>query len=406
MMEILVVVPTRNRAQIAKNAIRSVLDERVDGVQVMVSDNSTSEPDREDLAQFCSELNDSRIRYVRPAEPLPMPAHWQWAIEQALANYKASHFTYLTDRMMFRNGALKEVLGLTALYPDKVISYNHDRICDDMRPIRVNQYEVTEKLLEVESQRLLRLVSEAILHHGLPRMMNCIVPRRVFESIHRRFGNVFASIAPDFNFCFRCLDLEDSILFYDKSPLFHYAQDRSNGASAVRGESTPDTIDFEANLPVDNSIRNYATPIPALITATNAVFNEYLIHKQETGSARFVDIDVQKYLRANAVEINDVRDPQLQAEMRALLVQHGFREEQNGAHDRAFGAWRARLSAVVGKLRHVPAETPSRDPEFATLDEAIHYLRHVSSGNPASSTFGAEVLHGRELPVEAIGHLG
>src|SRR5687768_1389671 len=156
MMEILVVVPTRNRAQIAKNAIRSVLDERIDGVQVMVSDNSTSEPDREELAQFCSELNDSRIRYVRPAEPLPMPAHWQWAIEQALANYKASHFTYLTDRMMFRNGALKEVLGLTALYPDKVISYNHDRICDDMRPIRVNQYEVTEKLLEVESQRLLR----------------------------------------------------------------------------------------------------------------------------------------------------------------------------------------------------------------------------------------------------------
>ena len=76
-------------------------------------------------------------------------------------------------------------------------------------------------------------------------MLNCIVPRRVFENISARFGNVFTSIAPDFNFCFRCLDLEDSILFYDKSPLFHYALDRSNGASASRGESTADTDDFK-----------------------------------------------------------------------------------------------------------------------------------------------------------------
>ena len=74
---------------------------------------------------------------------------------------------------------------------------------------------------------------------------------------------------------------------------------------------------------MDNAIRNYATPIPSLITSTNAAYNEYLIHKNETASPRFVDIDVQKYLRANAVEITEVRDPRLRAEMHALLG-HGF----------------------------------------------------------------------------------
>lgn len=398
---VVVVIPTRNRAQLAMNAVRSLLDQPVDDLRILVSDNSTSRRDRDDLESFCASLADSRLRYVRPPQPLAMPPHWQWAIEQALANYKASHFSYLTDRMMFRNGALNEVLGLTALYPDKVITYNHDRICDDMRPICVVQYEVTEKLLEVESQRLLQLVSEAILHHGLPRMMNCIVPRRVLEAIQRRFGNIFTSIAPDFNFCFRCLDLEDSILFYDKSPLFHYGQDRSNGACAVRGESTPDTVDFEANLPVDNAIRNYATPIPPLITATNAVFNEYLIYRQETGSAQFGDVDVQKYLRANAVEIREVQNPRLRAEMHAMLVKHGFREERNGALYGALGVWRARLSAVVGKLKRVKTERPPLDPEFAELDEAIHYLRSVSPGKRSSWTWGADVLRGRELPVSA-----
>jgi len=414
-----VVIPTRNRAQLAMNAIRSVLDQPVDDFHILVSDNSTSQRDRDDLESFCASLADSRLRYVRPPEPLPMPAHWQWAIEQALTNYKANHFSYLTDRMMFRNGALKEVLGLTALYPDKVISYNHDRICDDLRPIRFDQYEVTEKLLEVESQRLLQLVSEVILHHGLPRMMNCIVPRRVLAAIHRRFGNVFTSIAPDFNFCFRCLDLEDSILFYDRSPLFHYAQDRSNGASAVRGESTPDVVDFEANLPVDNSIRNYATPIPSLITATNAVLNEYLIYKQETGSSRFADVDLHKYLRANAAEIAEVQNPQLQAEMHALVVEHGYRQDQNGVPDQSRAGWRARLSSVVDKLKRASfssvvaklkrvtsGRARSGQFEFATLDEAIHYARYVSRGNRTSWTWGMEVLHGRELPLgPTIAHL-
>lgn len=396
----LVVIPTRNRAQLAMNAIRSLLDQAVDDVRILVSDNSTSQLDRDDLESFCASLADTRLWYVRPPQPLAMPLHWEWAIDQALANYEASHFSYLTDRMMFRNGALKEVLGLAALYPDKVITYNHDLIHDDNRPIRVEQYEVTEKLLEVESLRLLRLCSEVILHHGLPRMMNSIVPRRVLELIYRRFGNVFTSIAPDFNFCFRCLDIEDSILFYDKSPLFHYGQDRSNGACAVRGEQSPDTIDFEANLPVDNSIRNYATPIPSLITATNAVLNEYLIYKQETGSSRFPDVDLQKYLKANADEVAGVLNPQLRKEMQALLMNHGFGKDQNGVHDQSRTGWRARLRSVATKLKRITRERDhNRHLEFATLDQAIHYLRYISPGNPATWTFGMEVLNGREVPV-------
>ena len=388
-----VVIPTRNRAALAMNAIRSVLDQPVANVTILVSDNSTSQRDLDELESFCTTLADPRLQYMRPPQPLPMPAHWDWAIAQTLANYEASHVTYLTDRMMFRSAGLKDILDLAALYPDKIITYNHDRICDDARPIRVEQYQVTGKLLEVESQRLVSLFAEAILHHGLPRMLNCIVPRRVFETIRGRFGNVFSSIAPDFNFCFRCLDLEDSILFYDMSPLFHYALDRSNGASATRGESTQDTDDFEANLPVDNAVRNYATPIPSLITCTNAAFNEYLIYKHETGSPRFVDVDHEKYLRANATEITEVRDPYLRADLNALLAQHGFREPANGTH-----SWRSRLSSVVGALRR-PAKQAAADPEFATIDEAIHYARFVSRGNPATQTFGADVLHGRELPV-------
>ncbi|HEY0730270.1 MAG TPA: glycosyltransferase [Pyrinomonadaceae bacterium] len=63
-----VVIPTRNRAAIAMNAIRSVLDEAVEDVEVLVSDNSTSEAERDALAKFCGGLEG--LRYVRPPESL------------------------------------------------------------------------------------------------------------------------------------------------------------------------------------------------------------------------------------------------------------------------------------------------------------------------------------------------
>jgi hypothetical protein len=134
-------------------------------------------------------------------------------------------------------------------YPDKVITYNQDRIVDHVRPIRVDHYPSTAKLWEVPTERLSWLVSQGAFHHGLPRMLNCIVPRALFDRFKTRFGNVFASIAPDFNFCFRCLDLEDTILFLDKSPMFHYALNRSNGASVSRGEMTADNADFTQTCP-------------------------------------------------------------------------------------------------------------------------------------------------------------
>ena len=396
-----VVVPTRNRAQLAMNAVRSVLEQAVEDVSVMISDNSTVESEREELARFCAELSESRVRYVRPPEPLAMPAHWDWAIEQALASYSANHFIYLTDRMMLRNGALKEMVDIAALYPLQVISYNLDRICDDTMPIRIEQYPATEKLVEVETLRLSRLFAQGVFHPGLPRMLNCIVPRAVFDRLRERFGNVFTSIAPDFNFCVRCLDIEDSILFFDKSLLFHYALNRSLGASATRGEMTADNADFTANLPVDNAIRNYATPIPSLITAVNAAFNEYLIHKQQTNSPRLFDVELQSYLAANALEVKEVRVPELRAEMMALLAAHGYEKSAlssvKSVSPLRSKLRRARKGAWLFLARRLGINPPGDlEFEFWKLSDAIDYARNISRGNQKPWTIQVEILEGRE----------
>lgn len=408
-----IVIPTRNRAALATNAIRSVLDQPVENVAVLVSDNSTSVSERESLAAFCATQSDSRLRYVQPPAALSMPAHWDWAIHEALQSYPASHFLYLTDRMMFRKGALSEVLKLAALYPFEVITYNQDRIVDNVRPILVEQYPGTGKLLEVDSRRFTWLLSQAVFHPGLPRMNNSLVPRTALARIEERFGNIFSSISPDFNFCCRCLELEESILFYDKSPIFHYALSRSNGASVTRGERTPDYRDFIANLPATSAIWN-ATPIPELNTAVNAVFHEYFLFQQETGSNRFFPVDLEKYLQANANEIEQIIDPQLKAEMLALLVDKGYRAATaNGQHANASVTLGERVKSKLKRTATAPQTTSAwlfaarklgvRPPgdnqfDFATLDDAIDYAQNISVGSFTASRAYEKVLQPREMP--------
>jgi glycosyltransferase involved in cell wall biosynthesis len=410
-----VVIPTRNRAAIAMNAIRSVLDQQVENVHVLVSDNSTSEADREVLASFCSKQPHNRLRYLRSPQSLAMAAHWDWAIQNALNCYpEASHFIYLTDRMMFRTGALSEITRLAALHPDKLISYNHDRIIDNVSPIRVEECPVSEKLLEIDTLHLSRLLSQSVFHPALPRMLNCIVPRPVLSRIYNRFTTVFSSVSPDLNFCCRCLEVEKSILFYDQSPIFHYALSRSNGASVSRGEMTPDYADFTANLPFANSIPNFATPIPQLATAVNYAFHEYCLFKQQTNSEKFFDLDMQKYLQANATELAQVIDPAVKREMLELLVANGYAEPAlNGHTDSAKVTFRKRFRSKFKRVLTAPATTGAwlflartlsiRPPgenrfEFSTLDEAIEYARNISRGNLSHRHTPEQLLKARELP--------
>src|SRR5687768_14594798 len=73
------VIPTRNRARLAIEAVRSVLNEQGCRFEVFVSDNSTDETEVRRLADFCAQEADPRLTYLRPEAALGMPAHWDWA---------------------------------------------------------------------------------------------------------------------------------------------------------------------------------------------------------------------------------------------------------------------------------------------------------------------------------------
>ena len=336
-----VVIPTRNRANLAQAAIKSVLDQGLSQVTILVSDNSTDDAGPAALKAYCEGLDPRLVHYIRPAQPMPMSPHWDWVIHRALEQFDASHFLYLTDRMVFKGGALGSLIERARRFPDKVISYNGDRINDFSRPVFLEQKPGSGRLLEIPSQHLLNLTSRAVHPSCLPGMLNCIVPRAVFHEIERRFGSIFASISPDFCFAYRCLDVVDSILFYDKTLLIQYSIDRSNGLSYARGIASLDSADFLRQL---SGVRmNYAAPVPEFQTITNAVLHEYCVVKQESGSPRFHEIDRFAYLGATERALNWIEDPTLLAAMRQLLRQQGWNRRKHYA-------WV--LGKIASLLRH------------------------------------------------------
>jgi hypothetical protein len=174
---------------------------------------------------------------------------------------------------------------------------------------------------------------------------------------------------------------------------------------------TPDYRDFTANLPAANAIW-HATPIPELNTAVNAVFHEYFLFRQETGSDRFFPVDYEKYLQANANEVEEIIDPQLKAEMLSLLVSSGYRvPAKNGAHDAAplghrFKAKMKRIatappttSAWLFAARNLGVRPPGENQfDFPTVDDAIDYAQNISTGSVTASRAYEEVLQPREIP--------
>lgn len=321
-MQLTLVIPTRNRAELARTALDSILDQGVEGVRVLVSDNSTDASETQRLAAFVEPIGGA-VQYVAPPEPMPMTAHWEWAMERALADPDTTHVGYLTDRMVLRRGSLPVMVGILRRHPGQVVTYDHDELIDHTYPVRLVQHEWSGRLLEIDAQHVANLGARGEFPYCLPRMLNCVVPREVVGAVRDRFGSVFASISPDYCFAFRCLEAVDAILYYDAACLVHYALDRSHGFSYARGADTADRQDFVRGL--DNGRMNASTPLPDFDTIGNALFNEYFFVLGDPRSRRLRPPARHDYLRALAGGVRYIEDPESRRLAELRLEREGWR---------------------------------------------------------------------------------
>lgn len=365
-------------------AIRSVLSGATDNIWLLVSDNSTIENQKSALGDFCEQLSNSQLHYIQPPKPLSMSQHWEWAMQQALQLPDADHFIYLTDRSMFKAGELSTIAKLVRQYPDEVISYDWVTIFDHLNPIVIREQPHSGQIVEISADRILALSAQSVFTRGLPRMMTCCVPRKVIDAMKQRFGSIFTSISPDYNFCYRCLYIVNSVLFYDNAAFVSYAMGRSNGICGI-GVSTEATEDFAKQLALEGMQLCSATPEPAFKTGTNHILHEYCVVKAETSSPKFPEISRRKYLAKIARDILSLENPALKRELESVLkAQQGY----NFSMNLNLLEWRTKLALRKRAKKILKLQWPrlAGPPEFHSLEEAIHYASRSQPNSDSPPT--------------------
>ena len=380
--KLLIVIPTRNRADLAVNAINSVINQKNCNFEILVSDNSTEEREISTLAAFCEKLETNRVKYIRPPHPMAMTEHWDWAMSRALDLSDFSHVTYLTDRTVFLENSLGELQKIVSLYPDKIVSYNFDSIDDSNQPLLLIQKKWTGKLFEINSLFILEIYAKMRGVQALPKMLNCIASRDFIRKSHQLYGYYFASVAPDYNFGFRCLEMNDSIFYYDKSLYVSYGMQKSNGLNVLRGTFQKESTDFMKNL--NSTEVCFESPVKFIGIIPNIVMHEYYFAKNAAGSTKFPEMSKADYFMILAEQTFAYGNTEMKREMLEKL------RSELGLY-----LFKYRLSAKImrrtaGLKIKLHNYFNSSDPylvvnKFKTLGEALAYA--CNQPRPASSNY-------------------
>lgn len=318
-----IVIPTRNRADLAPMAIRSVLAVSGLDLAILVSDNSSDPDEAEKLRRLCLELDDERLSYVRPPTSLAMTDHWNWAIEHLLSRRDVSHVTFLTDRSLFQPGALKDALKVVEARRTDVVTYVFDTVDDFSTPVRLYQKRWTGRVIRIPSRRMLDLAADMQFLRVLPRMLNCIVPAGTVRALHDRFGTVFGSTSPDYSFALRCLCLVDAIYYYDRPCFIQHSTGRSTGMSSSRGKPSAESVDFMTTSKVKSF---HTTPLPQIMTISNALAHEYCAVRKEVGEDGLKPLNLSRYLHALSFDLETVSDAVQRAQGYELLRSMGWND--------------------------------------------------------------------------------
>ncbi len=114
-MKFSILLPTRNRLDLLKFAVQSVLDQDYRDWEIVISDNASED----DVAGYVRSLADERVKYIRSDALLPVTRNWNRALEASSGQY----FIMLGDDDCLLGDCLSIVAGLLREYDNPELIY-------------------------------------------------------------------------------------------------------------------------------------------------------------------------------------------------------------------------------------------------------------------------------------------
>jgi len=268
-----IVIPTRGRPKLLRDALVSTLRQDFDDFEVVASDNYN---DAQTQAVFDEFKEDRPLRCVRTDRLLNMPEHWDFATQHARGEY----VLILTDRSVLKQGALKTIHEAISSTngPAEVCSWRWSLYNDSAECEYGDGSIFNESIVNFPSKKLAEEFANGLgsYVYCLPRGLNSCYKSTLMQRIRDEFGSPFRPISPDYYSAFAIMGIAHEVLFVNQSLFVSQGLKDSNG---WRGMSGIDTGYIKSLGEYD--IYNHV-PIKSLLVK-NLIFEDFLDAREVIG---------------------------------------------------------------------------------------------------------------------------
>lgn len=230
-----ILIPTRGRPDLLRDALASALFQDFDDFEVVVSDNFNDDRTQKVLDEF---RDHRRLRCIRPERLLPMPEHWEFASRHAEGTY----VMFLTDRSVLKRHALRTIHGtINAADTDVPVCSWRWSLYDDVAMREYGDFPTcTGSAQMLKSQLIAEDFTKGTTKYpySLPRALNSCYRKELVSSLQERYGTVFRPMSPDFTSAFLLLGSINAILYIDQALFVSQGVGSSNGGNAYAKTAT------------------------------------------------------------------------------------------------------------------------------------------------------------------------
>ena len=206
-----IIIPTKNRPTLLRDAIKSVVLQNFDDYELIVSDNFNDELTKKVIDEF---KGDSRLRYLRTERELSHPDHWEFAAKGAEGFY----ILLLTDRSFFRQGALRDIHNtVEGLGNPEVVFWKYGYFDEGKGILEGEKDEAGVKFFD--SIDILKNFNRTYDMHLLPRPHVGCYRRDLIDKIRSDVGALYLPFGPDYTSSFLVLSRVAKAVFIPR-PLF------------------------------------------------------------------------------------------------------------------------------------------------------------------------------------------
>jgi len=214
-----IVIPTRDRPNLLKDAIQSALEQEFDDYEIIVSDNSTNS----ETQKLVSEFESKKIKYFRTPRPLDMPKSWEFALSKANGKF----ITFLGDDDLLPKKFLKVYSKIVSSNENKNIKvFSH--VWMGLSPVDEKSVGEKSKMQDLDGsseEKKYRLVSFTLKNKGIVNKFDAkyifrlklslvrffavphisVINKDFYDFIKNKYGRCFFNWAPDITFSTICL---------------------------------------------------------------------------------------------------------------------------------------------------------------------------------------------------------